>query len=795
MMFKKVSVIFTIIAFSSCAAPNSGNSGGEENDRLQVDPLALSNIRQLTFAGKRTGEGYFNNMGTLMVFQSEREKDNPFYQIYTLDLNTGDCERVSPGYGKTTCGYFYPDTKRLIFASTHLDKNAVKKQEDEMKERSLVEKRRYNWDFDGQYDIYEADINGGSVRNLTNILGYDAEGSISPDGKRIVFASNRHAYSRELSDDDNSKLKNNAAAFVDIYIMSSDGTNVRQLTYEDGYDGGPFFSPDGKKIVWRHFSVDGHKAEIFEMDINGGSKKQITTFGVMSWAPYYHPSGDYIVFSANKEGFGNFELYVVDSAGINDPVRLTFSDGFDGLPAFSPDGKRISWTSNRRSNESQIFIADWNDSKIRILLKLEQKVYAKPEEERKGPVLTPELRGNTGATISDISSVDIYTHISKLASPEMEGRYTGSDGEKKARNYVVSVFESIGLEPSGDGNSYLQKFEFTDRESNTKVESFNIVAALRSTSSETKSCVVIGAHLDHLGVGKREGSLALNIEGEVVHYGADDNASGVSAVLEIAQSLADMKSKGLFSGVHDILFCIWSGEEIGLLGSGHFMRSHGNRQIIAYLNLDMVGRFTESLFVQGVGSSSVWPRLIEENSILSGLPVVVQKDCYLPTDTTSFYLNGIPILNFFTGAHSDYHTNTDTADKINYDAEEKISRFALRLLSDISQEKTVPDYIETQPPKRSLSHGKSRIYLGTIPDYSQEVEGVVFAGVVKGGPAENAGITKGDRIIELDNKQIKNIYDYTDAIRSLKADCPVKAVVIRNGKRVELTVTPRLKNE
>ena len=167
----------------------------------------------------------------------------------------------------------------------------------------------------------------------------------------------------------NSNSRVDPAFMNDIYIMNADGSNVRQLTDVPGYDGGPFFSPDGKRICWRRFSENGATAEVYTMKTDGTDVQRLTNLSAMSWAPYYHPSGDYLVFTTNRHGFGNFELYLVRSDGKGEPVRVTYTDGFDGLPVFLPGGEQLSWTSNRtKEKQSQIFMGGWNDAEARRLL-------------------------------------------------------------------------------------------------------------------------------------------------------------------------------------------------------------------------------------------------------------------------------------------------------------------------------------------------------------------------------------------------------------------------------------------
>jgi len=351
-----------LTACSDKIAINNKQQAPKPPEIKAENPTFMSNINQLTFAGKRSGESYFSADGSQMIFQSERLEDNPFYQIYKMDLELGDVEMVSNGIGKTTCSWIHPDGKQLLYSSTYLDPKAKKKQQAELDFRASGKERRYSWDYDENYDIFVQDDNG--ERRLTTETGYDAEGSFSADGEWIVFASNRNGYNEKaktLSEEELKIFKMDPAYLMDIYIMKADGSQVRQLTDHKGYDGGPFFSPDGKKIVWRRFSANGATAEIYTMNIDGSDKKQLTNSNNMSWAPYYHPSQKYIIYTTNANGFANFELYIIDTKGNHKPVRVSDMSGFDGLPVFTPKGDELYWTRKKDNNNvSQIYRADWN---------------------------------------------------------------------------------------------------------------------------------------------------------------------------------------------------------------------------------------------------------------------------------------------------------------------------------------------------------------------------------------------------------------------------------------------------
>ena len=330
----------------------------------------LSRSRRLTIEGRRAGEGYYSQDGKRMIFQSERDPANPWYQIFTLDLTSGDVKRVSPGIGKTTCAFFRPGSDELLFSSTHLDPKSKQYQDEELAFRASGKQRRYSWDYDPEMDIFSINEKTGAMKRLTTARGYDAESAYSPDGQWIIFTSMRGAYNRRLNPTEQAALEKDPSLFADIYIMKADGSGQRQLTTEWGYDGGPFFTQDSQRIVWRHFDETGLYADLWTMTLDGKDLRQVTTFGSMSWSPYQHPSGEYFVFSSNKLGFENFELFIVDTAGTKEPVRVTYTDGFDSLPVFSPDGTQLSWTSTRSGGEEgQIFLAQWNHAKALEALK------------------------------------------------------------------------------------------------------------------------------------------------------------------------------------------------------------------------------------------------------------------------------------------------------------------------------------------------------------------------------------------------------------------------------------------
>jgi hypothetical protein len=322
----------------------------------------------------------------------------------------------------------------------------------------------------------------------------------------------------------------------------------------------------------------------------------------------------------------------------------------------------------------------------------------------------------------------------------------------------------------------------------------DVVGYLPATTTPTpgaqlsKPWIALGAHYDHLGHGEAGSSLATKEEAGKTHFGADDNASGDAAVLAAGAALAKEPRR------RNVILGFWSGEELGLIGSAAYVNAPPvpNDQVEAYLNFDMVGRMQDNkLTVQATGTSTVWPKILEQANVPAGFSLLLQEDPYQPTDVASFNQVGIPSLAFFTGTHADYHKPSDTADKIDYEDLDRVADFAAAIARRVGDLTDAPAFVKVEQ-KVNSGPGLAgvRVFTGTIPDYSTDAKGLLLSGVIGGGPAEEAGLRKGDVIVEIAGQTIANIYDYTYALDVLKIGAPTKVIYMRDGQRKETTLTP-----
>jgi len=388
----------------------------------------------------------------------------------------------------------------------------------------------------------------------------------------------------------------------------------------------------------------------------------------------------------------------------------------------------------------------------------------------------------TGIFAQKIEEKKIKSHITVLAADDMEGRFSGSEGERKALQYLEKEFTALKLIPKGEQN-FQQSFPFKAGVHGTGEEgkAHNAIAYLDNKADKT---VIIGAHYDHLGIGENGSSLDANPKGKI-HNGADDNASGVAGVLELARYFSQNKVKEKTN----FLFICFSGEEMGLFGSKYFTE-HPTVDLskVSYMiNMDMIGRLPESkvISVSGTGTSPVWESLLK--NIPTPLTIKTDSSGVGPSDHASFYLKNIPALHFFTGSHSDYHKPTDDSEKINFGGEKEVLELIIQVIEKLD---AAPQLTFLTTKQKTMSARTSfKVTLGVMPSYTSDKPGLLVDGVTDGRPAQQAGIQTGDVIVQIGELEIKDINDYMGALGKFEKGQTVPVKVKRKEETLTLSVT------
>jgi len=387
-------------------------------------------------------------------------------------------------------------------------------------------------------------------------------------------------------------------------------------------------------------------------------------------------------------------------------------------------------------------------------------------------------------TAKEPDQEQMVSDITFLASDKLKGRTFGSEGETKAGNYIADRFKLLGLKPMGDQGTYFQSLtvknnnphevEFADNKEPGYLSGRNVIGYLDHGAQYT---VIVGAHYDHLGMGAF-GSLYTGPP--AIHNGADDNASGTSTILELAQRLVPYKE-------HNYLFIAFTGEENGLWGSNYFTKhpTIDMSKVVAMVNFDMVGRMSENkVAINGTGTSPAWPDLIKAANV-DNLDITMGESGVGPSDHTSFYLIDIPSIHFFTGAHEDYHKPSDDVDKINAVGMEEVADMAARILRSIGNDgRDKLEFAKTKDDDQGATP-KMEVTLGIVPDYLYDGNGLRVDGLRDGKPADHAGLKKGDIIMKLGDKDIKDIYVYMDVLSTFHHGDKTDVVVMRDGKEMK----------
>lgn len=391
-------------------------------------------------------------------------------------------------------------------------------------------------------------------------------------------------------------------------------------------------------------------------------------------------------------------------------------------------------------------------------------------------------------TTTEITVVDLKTRINILTSDSLAGRRTGEIGMEKAATYIGNEFKRVGLEVIDPSQTFYQRYEFSERQfDSTKIlptKGVNVIGFLKGNDKTlSREVVIIGAHFDHLGMGGRNALDTI----KAFHRGADDNASGTAGVLELAEYFVKHRNELKRS----VLFMAFSGEEEGLFGSQQYVKTplFSFEHTQAMINMDMIGRLKDSiLIIEGMGTSPTW------DSIFKTIPTQKQpfvirykQDGEGPSDHASFYRKHLPVLFFFTGLHKDYHRASDTKDKLDYYGEANILKLVAEVVKHTANtpRKLPFTVVPADTTKKSTSF---KVYVGGVPDYGYDGEGLKISDVTPGSPAAKAGLLAEDIIVKFGDLQIKNIYDYTNALSSHKPGDKIIALVKRGKNTIEVPI-------
>ena len=744
-----------------------------------------------------------------MVFTSTRDGD---LELYRMDADGGNVRRLTETLGYDGGAFFSRDCSKIVWRASR--PAAGKETEDYQRLLALGLVRP------GKLEIWVAKADGSDARQITYLGAASFAPYFFPDGKRVIFSSN-HGTGSERE--------------FDLWAVNVDGGALERITYSPGFDGFPIFSPDGMSLA---FASNRNQGKPGETDVYVARWAEAATgaavpesaadrfLRTVTWLAAddrqgrgigtegLAESGHWIARRFEELGLepageaGSFfhrfqvpvEVEVVEAgtelqvAGVEVPREgyrpAAFSAPTEGLTApvvaagygitapelgvddyqdldvegriavvrrFTPDSSPFEDEGARRRFSDlryKAFNAREHGAVALVVVDLPITEKTEPPAEAPFPLLRVDARGDAGIPV---------VHLARE-----QGRALLESSSSVPPTLVLRLELEVRFE-----------------------EAFNVAARVPAGAvGRHPGALLVGAHYDHLGLGGR-GSLAPEAEGEP-HNGADDNASGVAALLEIARSLSEDRE----SLQRDVVLVAFSAEESGLLGSTAWTRDFSGvpmEELVAMLNLDMVGRLgANRLTVLGGDSAEEWGELVPPACAAAGIGCALGGDGYGPSDQTPFYAAGVPVLHFFTGAHEDYHKPTDDSGAINAIGGARIAALVADLAGTVAGRQEAPTYRSVPAPAPQGDSRSYGAYLGTIPDYAGPVEGgkgVLLAGVRDGSPAQVAGLRRGDRLVALAGSEIGDIHDFVFILRGSRPGERVSAVVIRDDERLTLSVT------
>ncbi|HEV7508288.1 MAG TPA: M28 family peptidase [Thermoanaerobaculia bacterium] len=745
-----------------------------------------------------------------VIFTSTRDGD---LDLYRMDPDGKNVKRLTDTPGYDGGAFFSPDCKKIVWRASRPKPGPELEEYKSLLAQGLIHPNKL--------ELWTANADGSDARQVTYLNAASFAPSFFPSGNRLLFSSNYgDSKGREF----------------DIWAINTDGTGLERITWTAGFDGFPLFSPDGTHLA---FSSNRNQSEPGETDVYVAhwvdhASAELTPAVATAAADRFRDDVRWLADDA-REGRGigteglaessrwiarRFRQLSLESLGAEGyfqtfevPMAVAARPGtavtVDGAAVAAGGFQPASFSSNGTVagpvvaagygiTATDLGVDDYKgiEAKGKIVVvrrftpeggkfaqkdaeqrygDLRYKAFNAREHGAAGLIIVDSPAGSPGSTTPPPAEAPLPS----LAIDRSEA--AGGD----AGLPVVTVKRETGAPLFAGSHRASLKIDL-ERRNETAV---NIVGLLRAVGEDRlPGALLVGAHYDHLGLG---GAGSLAPDSHEIHNGADDNASGTAALLEVAKQLSA-------PGIHlrrDVYFVAFSGEESGVLGSTAFTRkppaSLKLGDLVAMLNMDMVGRLRgDQVSVLGGESAAEWNQIVPPLCTESGVLCTLSGDGYGPSDHSPFYAAGVPVLHFFTGAHEDYHKPSDDSDKINAIGGARIASLVADIAEAVANQVGRLTYKSAPSP---APRGDSRSYgasLGTVPDYAGDGRpGVLVAGVRPGGAAEAAGIQRGDLLVELSGKEIRDIHDFMYILQSAKPGEKSNAVVVRNGKRMTVEVT------
>ncbi|HEX3759213.1 MAG TPA: M28 family peptidase [Kofleriaceae bacterium] len=775
-----------------------------------------SNLRRLTHEPGYDAEATVCPVDGSIVFTSIRSGD---LELWRMDADGKNLKQLTSTPGYDGGAFFSPDCSKIVWRSSRPQGKDLEEYQ-ALLAQHLVKPTKM--------DLYIANADGSDARQLTYLPGASFAPFFFPDGKRVIFASN---YLSPRGPD------------FDLFGIDIDGSHLERITFAPGFDGFPMFSPDGKHLAFssnRRDVVKTDQGEVYRVT-GGPAGAHDTNVYVADWVEHPAVAGPgsdrpsapetaaadrfaaavHYLAADEREGRG------VGTKGLDDAARWVE----DQLKAASVEpGVSGGWrqpfqvtTQVTRKPETAI---ELDGAKL-------AEADATPVAASASATVSGELVPVGWGIVDEATRLDDYQRTSvkgKIAlvhrfvppAAKLDAAGTARLGDLRYKAFIARGKGAIGLVVVDDGDltqdeQPLPRLAAAESESqipivivtrkaaaglargrhtarlavaldHVRTDTSNVIGVIRAGGgARLPGAVIVGAHLDHLGMGG--GSSALDPGVNAVHNGADDNASGVAGLLEVARQVNQHRG----DIVHDVYLIAFSGEEMGDLGSDYYVKHPVSTEpIIAMINMDMIGRMKmNKLYVNGGESAKEWRDLVAPACAAQRVECTIGGSGYGPSDHMPFYIAGSPVLFFFTGSHSDYHTATDDADRINAIGGARVAAIAgavtlaTAAVRSLTYVKAPPEPMGGDLPRRGAS-------LGTVPSYDEDParpKGLVLSDVVPGGPAAAAGLKAGDRITEIDTHEIANASDLMFVLTMGKPGQQARITYVRDGKTYTVNAT------